>query len=350
MDQPFWSQRASPSICLDETFPHTNTKHKQPEPTQGMKDLIMVGACYLDTILNIPNYPVEDAKLRATSIKTRRGGNCGNSLEVLEQYVPEDLGLHLVTVLPNRESAATKKVLSSFSGTRVDVSHSVYREHQTEAASCYVLQSQATGSRTILSHNDLDDMTLEEFIDIAAAFKDRDGQTRWHFEGRVPETTLRCIQHLRRHLPRSRISVEIERPGRAGLRELAREADVVFISQAWAEDEGYATAEDCLLGELASLRFGSVMLCTWGARGACGVCKSNPPGQVIGVEPRGGSVIEIVDAIGAGDTFIAGVLNGLWCVDWALYKTVRFAVDLATAKIQQDGFRRLTSTVAPQFR
>lgn len=54
-------------------------------------------------------------------------------------------------------------------------------------------------------------------------------------QGRIPETTLQCIQHLRRHLPRSRVSVEVEKPGREGLRELASEADVVFYSRSWAE-------------------------------------------------------------------------------------------------------------------
>lgn len=130
----------------------------------------------------MPHYPDEDAKLRATSLTSRRGGNCGNSLEVLAQYVPDNVGLHFVTVLPWRQSAATKQVLSSFGGSRVDISHSVYRENETEAASCYVLQSQATGSRTIVNHNGLDDMTIDEFVDIAASFKDREGETWWHFE------------------------------------------------------------------------------------------------------------------------------------------------------------------------
>lgn len=103
---------------------------------------------------------------------------------MLQQYAPANLALHLVTVLPNRESAATKKVVSSFAGGRVNLTHSVYREDHTEAASCYVLHSQATGSRTIVNHNGLDDMTTEEFINIAAAFKDRERQTWWHFEVR----------------------------------------------------------------------------------------------------------------------------------------------------------------------
>lgn len=54
-------------------------------------------------------------------------------------------------------------------------------------------------------------------------------------QGRIPETTLACIHHLRHHLPRARISVEVEKPGREGLRDLAKEADVVFYSRSWAE-------------------------------------------------------------------------------------------------------------------
>ncbi len=57
-------------------------------------------------------------------------------------------------------------------------------------------------------------------------------------QGRIPETTLLCIRHLResfRSSGRTRISVEIEKPGREGLTALAAEADVVFYSRSWAE-------------------------------------------------------------------------------------------------------------------
>lgn len=54
---------------------------------------------------------------------------------------------------------------------------------------------------------------------------------------------------------------------------------------------------------------------------------------------------DVVSAIGAGDTFVAGVLYGLWCVDWELHRTVQFAVDLATTKVQQNGFGALASKV-----
>jgi hypothetical protein len=54
-------------------------------------------------------------------------------------------------------------------------------------------------------------------------------------QGRIPETTLQCIRHLRNVSPRCTISVEVEKPNREGLVELAAEADVVFYSRSWAE-------------------------------------------------------------------------------------------------------------------
>ena len=54
-------------------------------------------------------------------------------------------------------------------------------------------------------------------------------------QGRIPETTLSCIQYLRQALPKASISVEVEKPGREGLEQLAAEADVVFYSKGWAE-------------------------------------------------------------------------------------------------------------------
>ena len=43
--------------------------------------------------------------------------------------------------------------------------------------------------------------------------------------------------------------------------------------------------------------------------------------------------------MGAGDTFIAGMLFGLLCHhDWDTERKIEFAVQLATRKVQQDGF------------
>lgn len=151
---------------------------------------------------------------------------------------------HLVTVLPAADSPASSRIRSSFGqNTVVDFSHCLYREGHLEPASCYIIQSQAAGTRTIVNHSGLPDMTVDEFKEIADRFVQTSTmtpgsgpeETLWHFEGRLPEITLECARYLRRVLPKCRISVEVENPNRVGLRELAAEADIVFYSRIWAE-------------------------------------------------------------------------------------------------------------------
>ncbi|KAJ5676079.1 hypothetical protein N7462_008976 [Penicillium macrosclerotiorum] len=201
--------------------------------------LVAIGACYIDTILTTPYYPEEDEKLRASNVSRRRGGNCPNTLEVLQQVISHAsseraLALKLVSVLPAKSSVASQQIISALA-PGVNLDHCIYRENFTEPASCYIIKSQSTGSRTIVNYNELPEMTVEEFMTIA----DEIGpQTSWfHFEGRIPQVTAECIRYLRRQFPGVRISVEIEKPGRPGLQELAAQADVVFYSKTWAQVE-----------------------------------------------------------------------------------------------------------------
>lgn len=47
------------------------------------------------------------------------------------------------------------------------------------------MSSQATGTRTIVNHNGLDEMTTDEFVNVADAFRDQDAADMWwHFEVR----------------------------------------------------------------------------------------------------------------------------------------------------------------------
>ena len=54
------------------------------------------------------------------------------------------------------------------------------------------------------------------------------------WQGRIPEVTLECMRHLRKHFAAVKISVEVEKPTRTGLQDLAAEADVIFYSKSWA--------------------------------------------------------------------------------------------------------------------
>ncbi|ESA42449.1 hypothetical protein GE21DRAFT_7304 [Neurospora crassa] len=404
---------------------------------------------------SVPQFPDEDSKLRATALQVRRGGNCPNTAEVLQQLLlsggglgfsstqnqpdsaagvvavtpppsqeqqqqqQQQLKLHLVSILPDVGSPAIRKILSSFAtppapqpspsydseslfesvtsaasatATSVDFSHCLYRKGHDEAASSYIIRSGATGSRTIVNYNDLPEMTTDEFMKIADGFvslqhdHNVDASSRgfigedcwWHFEGRIPETTLQCIRYLRQVLPGSTISVEVEKPGREGLAELAAESDVVFYSKSWAESRGYTNPEACLRGELPNCKKASLMLCTWGCQGA-GALFPSPAGTGGGNNEQTAEVAEpdylhcstaevfetqiitVVDTIGAGDTFIAGIMYGLlmaspsatatatatatkdrsWIQSTSQKekkKLLAFAVRLATQKVQMEGF------------
>lgn len=232
-----------------------------------MGRLICVGAVYMDTILScapmlaitstcstlttsrVPHYPEEDTKLRATNLVRRRGGNTPNTLEVISQLLPRNMHpealthsteLSLLTVLPDPESADTKTILKSLP----DVTSHLYRYRQGQpvAASSYIIQSAKNLSRTIVSANPLDEMTVEEFKAAIAPLVDDTEIGKddvWiHFEGRTPEVLLQCVTWLRHRYGfhgKVRVSVECEKPDRTGLKDVAALADVVFYSRIWAE-------------------------------------------------------------------------------------------------------------------
>jgi ketohexokinase len=67
----------------------------------------------------------------------------------------------------------------------VNIDHCIYREDSTEAASSYIIRSEATGSRTIVNYNELSEMSFEEFTQLVKELE-LDGEQGkndwWHFE------------------------------------------------------------------------------------------------------------------------------------------------------------------------
>lgn len=170
-------------------------------------NIVCVGAVYIDTILTVPHFPVEDQKLRASKRTRRRGGNCGNTLEVFQQLLqfllnsPSPPKLHLLAVLPAEDSIDTKLIGTSLEKQKLRLdSACIYRSEFQEAASSYIIKNEKKSSRTIVSINELPEMTVMEFIakasDISANAET--AKMWYHFEGRIPEITLSCVEWLRK--------------------------------------------------------------------------------------------------------------------------------------------------------
>lgn len=165
-----------------------------------MKLFVGVGACYLDTILrhgkswishnshalilsnSVPRFVAEDEKLRASALVRRRGGNCPNTIEVLQQLLDHKqnaVGLGLLAVLPNASSAAVQEIRRSL-GPNVNTSMCLYRKDHCEPASSYIIRSLESGSRTIINYNALPDMAYGEFVQVSDSLGTN--ATWYHFE------------------------------------------------------------------------------------------------------------------------------------------------------------------------
>ena len=135
---------------------------------------------------SVPSFPAEDDKIRASAVTRRRGGNCPNTVDVLQQLCNTDSGdpevsikLNLVVVLPNSSSSGVQDIHRSF-GPGVDLSKCIYRDEFAEPSSSYIIKNLASDTRTIISYNEMPNMTLDEFTRIADSFGE---EAPWyHFE------------------------------------------------------------------------------------------------------------------------------------------------------------------------
>ncbi|KAF1934388.1 Ribokinase-like protein [Didymella exigua CBS 183.55] len=336
--------------------------------------LICVGAVYMDTILSVPHYPEEDTKLRAASLVRRRGGNTANTLEVISQLLLQNmdrkestysLELSLLTVLPDPESQDTKTVIRSLPDVRPHLY--LYRQGQPVAASSYIIQSVANLSRTIVSANPLAEMTVEEFRRGIAPLVDDPAigaNDVWiHFEGRVPEVLLPCVMWLRHtygYAGKVKISVECEKPDRVGLKEVAALADMVFYSKIWAEAHYENSlclcdqpdpAETFLRTQLFCTHPRAILVCTWGVGTTAVLVKGTNQAPLTAKQPAWRPLRNYddpandprpVDSVGAGDTFVAGMLYGAMAqAGWTTDERLMFASELAGRKVHQEGFAGL---------
>lgn len=86
------------------------------------------------------------------------------------------------------------------------------------------------------------------------------------------------------------------------------------------------------------MHFSAIMFCTWGAQGATCLYK----GDVFHSSAL--AQAQVIDTVGAGDTFIAGVI---YCMSrgHTLLTSLKFSCEMASRKVSRSGFDGLADTM-----
>ena len=258
-----------------------------------MAKILAVGNATLDIINVVDDYPREDQEVRASSQQLRRGGNACNTLAVLSQLGHQCSWAGTLADEPDAEL-----IRADLDSHHIDCS-AVHTTPHGKVPTSYISLSRLNGSRTIVHYRDLPEYRFEEFSRIDL------GALEWlHFEGRNLDEVEKMMRHAREKQPNLMISLEVEKP-RDGIVALFPLADLLLFSRDYALHHGHHSAEG-LLRELALQRHEQTATCTWGDKGAWAV---DYAGRLYHAPAFSPSLV--VDTLGAGDTFNAGMIDQL---------------------------------------
>jgi ketohexokinase len=282
-----------------------------------MARILTVGIATLDLIFDVDHYPSEDEEMRARNLRVARGGNASNTAVVLAQ-----LGHQVSFAGVLADAPENQILLADFQRFGVDVSHCVHRPGKPPTSSILVAPS---GSRTIVHYRDLPEFGFEDFARIDLAPFD------WiHFEGRNIPALAQMLARVRALRPGLRISVEAEK-AREGLDAVLGLPDVLLCSRALAQHLGHPEAASFLHAMRAKAPR-ATFFAGWGSAGAFALDTDDQLHESPAFPPP-----RVVDSVGAGDTFNAGVIDGR-LRSLSPGETLRAASVLAGEKCGRVGF------------
>lgn len=305
---------------------------------QAVKKILVVGLTNIDVINICDHFPIEDEDMRVISQRWSPGGNAANTSRVLSQH--KNVEVHLFSGLSSK--IENSFVIKELKKSRVNVKLcSFYDEFNFPMASC-IINSQ-NGSRTILSCSQnfpkLDSKAFMEKVDVNV-------YDLIHFEGRDLDEVNKMIDYVienRKSKSKPIISGEMEKPKRLiGLEKYIQpKVDLLFINKDIAKGKGYKNAMETVKAISATLPLNAnYIVCPWGAEDSAfaelSVCENVWRFTTIPID----KLEKPVDTLGAGDTFIAGVIYGFLATG-VIEKAVHYGCYIAKKKCEIVGFENL---------
>ncbi|MBI3773156.1 MAG: ketohexokinase [Gammaproteobacteria bacterium] len=259
-----------------------------------MARILAVGIATLDIINSVDGYPQEDDEVRATAQRRCRGGNATNTLVILSR-----LGHHCAWAGVLADEADAREIETDLSRHSIDLS-AVMTVPQGKVPTSYVTHNTRNGSRTIVHYRDLPEYPASAFEKINL------GDYDWlHFEGRNVDGAREMMTHARRLCPQLPISLEVEKDRPGKIDSLFVFADVLLFSRPFARGRGFEDGAT-FLQAMRKLAPQARLTCTWGEYGAYGLDRNGKTHHSPAFPPP-----RLVDTLGAGDTFNAGMIDAL---------------------------------------